>query len=408
MREKTNIIVTVGFALLVLVVYSSWNYIREEARLIDEIDKRLYSAAVSVPFVLADDFHERAVHEKSITLQEDWKNIENLSRLNKRLQTKFLYTVIRDSDGGYRLSSSSALDKEIENGDEVHYFTPYPDVSDLLKKAFENASTVETDFRSRQEEYRPLYVPIFSDRWGSYRSVFIPIRAANGNFYAVGADVDITNVRALLRQNTVKTVGEFVLFLLMILPIIYVYIAAIRNKHRQYRQMHQLIADKSRLSYTDSLTQIHNRLKLDEELKTACAHFQRSGFLFGIIMIDIDHFKRINDKYGHQVGDMVLQRFAGLLKQHSRTTDVLGRWGGEEFMIIYRDTDLEGAYQFAEKLRKAIEECVIDELEEPLTASFGVAQMQPEITLSQLAQQVDEALYSAKKSGRNCTVKAEG
>jgi diguanylate cyclase (GGDEF)-like protein len=403
--DRRKIVITVGFALLVLVVYSAWNYVQEEAHLIAEVDEQLFAAAVSVPFVLADDFHERALTAKSIPEAEDLQNIENLSRLNRRLHTKFLYTVIRDREGDYRLSSSSALDEEIARGEEVRYFTPYPDVSNILKKSFEKASTEKSDFRGREEEYKPLYVPIFSDRWGSYRSVFVPIRSENGNLYAVGADIDITNVKALLRKNTIKTILEFLLFLLVLLPIIYVYVATLKRKHLECRDMHQLYVDQSRLSYTDPLTQINNRLKLDEELQLAYAHYQRGKSPFGLVMIDIDHFKKINDKHGHQVGDMVLQRFAALLQQHSRATDTIGRWGGEEFLIIYHNTDLEGAYLFAEKLRQAIEAYMFDEVGY-ITASFGVAQITPGLSVADLLVEVDTALYAAKKSGRNCTKRA--
>jgi diguanylate cyclase (GGDEF)-like protein len=405
-RDRIKIIITVGFALLMLTTYSIWRYLQEESRLISNIDNRLYTAAVSVPFVLADDFHERAVNAKSISEQEDRQNIENLSRLNNRLKTKFLYTVIRDAKGTYRLSSSSALSDELEKGKEVRYFTPYPDAPDMLKELFENKTIMKSNFRSRREEYKALYIPVFSDRWGSYRSVFIPIRTANGNLYAVGADIDITNVKALLKQNTVKTILEFLFFLLIILPIIFFYIISLKRKHNEYQEVYRLYMDKFRLSNTDPLTQINNRLKLDEELQNTYAHYQRSGISFGLIMIDIDHFKPINDRYGHQTGDMVLKQFADLLNAHSRSTDTIGRWGGEEFMIIYRNADIEGAYIFAEKLRKTIEKSLFKKVEH-ISASFGVAQMIPGISLSQLLTQTDAALYSAKRAGRNCTVKSE-
>jgi diguanylate cyclase (GGDEF)-like protein len=404
-KDKVKLVGSVGFALLVLTIYSFWKYTQEDARLLAEIDKKLRLAAVSVPFVLAEDFHERAKDEESISEAEDRRNIDNLSRLNKRLNTKFLYTVIRDADGIYRLSSSSALDEEIERGEEVRYFTPYPDVSDILKRSFENGSGTDSFFRSRLEAYHPLFVPVFSDRWGSYRSVFIPIRTEKGSLYAVGADIDISYVKALLRQNTVENILEFLLFLLILLPIVYVYVTALQRKDLECRDMQQLYIDQSRLSHTDPLTQINNRLKLDEELQRAYAHYRRSKSPFGLVMIDIDHFKKINDKHGHQVGDRVLQRFADLLRQHSRSTDTIGRWGGEEFMIIYHNTKLEGAYLFAEKLRKAIEKCKIDEVGH-ISASFGVAQITNGRTISDLLRRVDSALYAAKRAGRNCTRRA--
>lgn len=132
--ETIKMITSVGFTLLVLTGYSVWNYHFEKNRLIDQIDKQLYSAAVAVPFVLESDFHDRAVSKNSISLKEDKQNIKNLTKLNDQLGTKFLYTIILDKNGTYRLSSSSALASEIKNHEEVQYFTIYPDVNHILEK----------------------------------------------------------------------------------------------------------------------------------------------------------------------------------------------------------------------------------------------------------------------------------
>jgi diguanylate cyclase (GGDEF)-like protein len=135
-------------------------------------------------------------------------------------------------------------------------------------------------------------------------------------------------------------------------------------------------------------------------------HFHNSGQPFGLVMIDIDHFKNINDQHGHQTGDIVLQQFAKLLTEHSRSNDVVGRWGGEEFMIIYLNTNLEGAYQHAEKLRKIIENSEFEGIK-TITASFGVAQSKHGVALDELLHCSDLALYNAKKEGRNRTIKYE-
>lgn len=390
-----------GFTLLVLAAYSTWDYLQEQQELVIQVDKRIYSAAAAIPYVLADDFHDRAVGADGIAPEEDQQNIRSLSALNNRLEMKFLYTVIRDKNGVYRLSSSSATDEELKNGKEVRYYTDYPDASELLKRSFEDGKTL---FSDRSDTYQPVYAPIYSDRWGTYRSVFIPMHSANGNLYAACADVDISYVTALLRHNLLETILEFVIFLLAIIPIIFTYISAVKRKSQEFQQVHQLYLDHSERSVTDPLTKIGNRLKLDNELLAAINHYRNIGQPFGLVMIDIDHFKATNDQYGHQVGDVVLRQFAQLLVDHSRSNDIVGRWGGEEFMIIYRNTYLEGAYRHAEKLRRQIEDHVFEK-NKRITASFGVAQPTPNISLSQLLQCVDEALYTAKKEGRNRTVK---
>nr|WP_320048807.1 GGDEF domain-containing protein [uncultured Desulfuromonas sp.] len=402
-REKIKMLIAVGFAICVLAAYCFWGYVHERKRLLAQIDEKLYAAAVAIPFVLEDDFHDRARDKHSISAAEDRRNIENLSKLNNRLGMKFLYTIVRDRHGTYLLTSSSALDEELQNGNEVRYYTAYPDVSTTLKQSFEES---HINFSQRNEAYHALYVPVFSDRWGTYRSIFVPIQTASGNTYVLGTDLDISYVTTLLRNNTLKTVLSFIIFSLAILPIIYAYIRELKLKNREYQHVHGLYLDQSKRSITDPLTQLHNRLKLDEELDAAFGMFQSYNRPFSLIMADLDYFKAINDRYGHQVGDQVLQSISSLLQQHSRTADIVGRWGGEEFMIICRDTSTEGACHLAEKLRSEIEHYAASHGYQ-LTASFGIAAPQANQTIPELLHNVDEALYSAKRAGRNRAVLAD-
>lgn len=154
------------------------------------------------------------------------------------------------------------------------------------------------------------------------------------------------------------------------------------------------------LSATDRLTQIFNRLKLDEFLKSEFARSKRYGSPFSIILLDIDHFKAVNDTFGHQAGDKVLREMAAILQSRTRQADLLGRWGGEEFMVICAQTGLEGARKLAEQLRETVEQHTFPVVESK-TASFGVAQWSAGDTIESLVNKADEALYRAKKGGRN-------
>ncbi len=401
-HEIVKMSATVGFTLSVLAIFCAWSYFQEQQQLFTQIDTKLYSAAAAIPYVLTEDFHDRATDKGSISPKEDQKNIRSLSALNNHLQTKFLYTVIRDRDGHYRLSSSSATDEELKKGKEVSYFTAYPDASDLIKQGFESH---QTHFNGSAEDYYPIYAPTYSDRWGTYRSVFIPMSSPNGNHFVACADIDISYVKEQLQKNLLNTILEFVIFTLAILPIIYAYIIAIKRKSQEFQHVHQLYLDHSERAVTDPLTKIGNRLKLDNELVAAMSYYKNLNQPFVLVMIDIDHFKSINDQYGHQVGDVVLQQFAALLIEHSRSNDIVGRWGGEEFMIIYRNANLDGAYQHAEKLRKLIEHTKF-EIDRNITASFGIAQPNRDMELDELLRCADEALYTAKDDGRNRTVKS--
>jgi diguanylate cyclase (GGDEF)-like protein len=401
-REAIKMTTAVAFTLSVLASYSVWNYHYEKKRLIAQIDKQLFAAAVGVPYVLSDDFHDRALKINDINKSEDDQNIENLSKLNNRLGTKFLYTVIKDSKGMYRLTSSSALAKEIQDGTEVHYFTAYPDASAKLKQSFQRKTS---NFHERNAIYKPLYVPIYSDRWGTYRSVFVPMRTSKGHLYAVGVDMDISYVKTLLEKNTIKTLLEFLLFTFAILPIIFTYITMLKRKSDEYKQVHKLYIDQSKRSITDPLTQLYNRYKLDQELQVQYENYREYGKSFALLMIDLDHFKSINDRYGHPAGDKVLKQIANVLKTSSRSTDTVGRWGGEEFMIIYPNSDLQNGFYFAEKLRSRVEDLDIENAY-GVTISIGVSVPHQTMSLLTLLQTVDDALYKAKQAGRNQTVKA--
>jgi len=401
-RETIKMITSIGFTLFVLTTYSVWNYYFERSRLIDQIDKQLYSAAVAVPFVLEVDFHDRAVSKNAISPKEDNQNIQNLTRLNDQLGTKFLYTVILDKKGIYRLSSSSALSSEIKKHTEVRYFTVYPDVSDVLKKSFKNPSI---SFIKPNKIYKPIFVPVFKDKWGTYRSIFLPIRSLEGNLYVVGVDMDITYVNSILQQNTIQTILSFLFFLIAVLPIVVSYVSMLKRKHAEYQKVHKLYVDQSKRSITDPLTQLYNRYKLNYELDTQHKRLEHTGATFVLLLMDLDFFKEINDQYGHDVGDQVLRIVAKLLKASCRATDTVGRWGGEEFMIIYPDIDLDNGFILAEKLRLCIKES--EELKQyKLTVSIGLGISEPGLALDQLIKNVDCALYQAKNLGRDQTIKA--
>ncbi len=155
------------------------------------------------------------------------------------------------------------------------------------------------------------------------------------------------------------------------------------------------------LSVTDRLTQVYNRLKLDEILNMQQALFTRNRQVFSVILIDIDYFKRVNDTMGHLAGDEVLVEFARLISATIRKTDILGRWGGEEFLVICPATDLSGAMTLAEVLRRRINGHDFPGVG-TMTASMGVAEYtDEEHTCRDLIQQVDQALYAAKEGGRN-------
>jgi len=183
--------------------------------------------------------------------------------------------------------------------------------------------------------------------------------------------------------------------------------AAMRSTNEalaQVRAAQQELLEKNRqleiLSITDQLTGLYNRHKLDQVLNAEFARCLRYDSQFSLVLLDIDHFKAVNDEFGHPVGDLVLCEIAGQLQENKRETDTLGRWGGEEFLLICPDTSLDGARQFAEKLRQAIE-ANCHQCAGKITASFGVATFRSGEMLKDLISRTDQALYCSKHKGRN-------
>lgn len=153
-------------------------------------------------------------------------------------------------------------------------------------------------------------------------------------------------------------------------------------------------------SVTDPLTRIFNRYKLEETLAAEERRASRYGAGFSVIMADIDHFKAVNDSFGHPTGDKVLEEIAAELRGHTRTTDILGRWGGEEFLIICVHTRIEVAIGLAELLKRRIAQRRFANIG-GLTVSFGVAAFEPGDTANAVVARADAALYAAKRNGRN-------
>lgn len=160
-------------------------------------------------------------------------------------------------------------------------------------------------------------------------------------------------------------------------------------------------------SKTDPLTQAGNRRRLMEALDQVYADFRRYNRPAALIMFDIDHFKRLNDKFGHLAGDHVLQVLSQICQNSLRECDILARFGGEEFIIVLPETNAEQAANLAERLRTQVTEDVVRELGEgkAFSLSLGVSELLTTDTdVQQVLHRVDQALYQAKANGRNCVL----
>ena len=169
-----------------------------------------------------------------------------------------------------------------------------------------------------------------------------------------------------------------------------------------------LYRDALQKAMHDPLTGALNRAALDTMLDKEIDLAHRHENALSVLMIDVDHFKNINDSYGHNVGDQVLCMLVDNLKEQIRTSDVLFRYGGEEFTIILNNTDSIGANLLAQRVRRGIEEMIYkdEEISLQLTISVGMATLTKDEVATKLLQRADEALFSAKKLGRNCVIQS--
>ncbi len=170
-----------------------------------------------------------------------------------------------------------------------------------------------------------------------------------------------------------------------------------------------LYQDALQLAQKDPLTGICNRAALDEMMQRELSHARRQDSSYALLILDIDHFKRINDKYGHIIGDCALKAVANMIGSCKRDGDLLFRYGGEEFVVLMRDTDLDGSYLLAERIRAVIEAtpCTCSGADLDIRVSIGVSVLQKDDSPVSLFARADQALYSAKRSGRNRVCAAE-
>ena len=177
----------------------------------------------------------------------------------------------------------------------------------------------------------------------------------------------------------------------------------VKMMSQKIRKLEEELASAKEDSKEDFLTKLYNRRALDEFFNIKEAEFERYKRNFTIVMFDLDHFKDVNDNHGHDAGDAVLGAFAKILKKEARTVDVVGRFGGEEFMALLSETDIKGGVVFAEKVRKHVQKArfMYKGTRIEVTVSCGVSERKRHVSLAAVLNSADEYLYKAKADGRN-------
>ncbi len=176
-----------------------------------------------------------------------------------------------------------------------------------------------------------------------------------------------------------------------------------KSEFGELKRMLNRMLENLRLAKIDPLTKLANRREIMEKIEDETSRYEDSRKAYTLALADIDDFKEVNDTYGHDCGDKALIEFAAILNKHVREKDVVSRWGGEEFLILFPETDVLTAEKICEDIRKALNDYVFKyELEEmSLLATFGVAEYEPQSGVMDVIKKADEALYQGKKSGKN-------
>jgi diguanylate cyclase (GGDEF)-like protein len=187
------------------------------------------------------------------------------------------------------------------------------------------------------------------------------------------------------------------------------WVRMIQDYQEELQEINEKLEKKSRkfekIASTDSLTGLYNRLKFLELFATEYTIMAQRHNSLSLLVIDLDHFKKVNDTYGHNVGDEVLKQISNLLLRELRSVDILCRWGGEEFVALLPAANIGDACHIAEKIRQSIETISIEGIPK-ITASIGVSQVQEGDNLHEVIERADKALYMAKIAGRNCVRKS--
>ena len=203
--------------------------------------------------------------------------------------------------------------------------------------------------------------------------------------------------------------------MLLISSMVWLRIASLKKRSAELalkveektRDLEAVVEKLTQLSTEDALTGLKNRRYFIQRAKAAWQNYKRHNHTFSLLIVDIDFFKRINDEYGHHVGDTVLVKIARILEDSLRESDVIARWGGEEFLILLPSLKVQEAFWVAEKLRKTVADYEIDAPPYSVSATItcGVADIRDYNSVETCIHAIDKKLYVGKESGRNAVIK---
>ena len=313
-----------------------------------------------------------------------------------------------DSSSYLFLVSKKVADEKLFKSEHSHYtqseFNDFlydkatlQDVMELrLEKIYAINKKIAPKVQERLQKGESFTIYFFDEDIYNAREIvvtFLAVKNLDAKTVAYIVHYKFDTFLELLLGKTRALFGVLTFVVLLISFMLMVYLIYAKKKQERIEEQ----------ATHDALTKIYNRYGINTVLSSKIHEYMRYGEIFSIVFFDIDHFKKVNDTYGHDIGDFVLQNITRIVGSNIRESDIFGRWGGEEFIVILPKTPLNEAVRVANKLRKSIESEHFG-IERKITCSFGVTEIREDDTASTLLKRVDEYLYKAKNTGRNRVV----
>lgn len=356
-----------------------------------EIREGLQRSAQIVAAQMIDaELHKTFLHQSQKTSPEYLAAVKPFSDIMKvDPALRYVYTVVLKGGKAYFVLDPLPPTET----DAVQIMQEYPDAGPDIMKALKEKKVVVSE-------------DPYTDNWGTFITAYAPFFDKQKEFVGVvGVTIDVSNYLERLRPIKQATVRALVTGLSLSL-LIGLGTWFMRRFAAEINKSRLVIMEKLRISVvTDGLTGLFNRRYFDIRYKAMFTDAVESGKPLTVLMTDVDHFKKVNDTYGHVPGDEILQQVARRLSQHVRMTDMVARYGGEEFVILLPDTTMEAGLQIAERIRASIEDTPFkisagDGILSK-TTSLGISILREGDTLQTLLKRADAGLYVAKEGGRN-------
>ncbi len=404
-KSKYYTYLVIFFLVYVTIVvgYFVENYYNSQKRIYSEVDNNLLLGAKSLKYLLAEDFHDRALSSDSIDYEEELKNRKKLNEFVNESKFAWAYTLV-EKDSEFYFSAPTISEAEAKK-QKRWYFLHYKDIPLKFKTAYYENKVIYTEY---------------SDQWGEFRSIALPQTSPSGRKYLACVDYDVSYVRKKLYARMLYNSLAVLVFIVLGVTFLWIYriytkaiceleytMAKSEEKYDEEQKKIKILEDikgfYQKQAMNDQMTGVLNKGYFFEKMKEEIIKTNEKEVKLSVMMIDIDDFKNINDENGHLFGDEVIKVIAKLLKEKSRKTDIIGRYGGDEFIILLPETSLEISLLIGKRICEAVQSSIFRNEKEKFspTVSIGATEYFLSENMNDFLDRADHYLYVAKYKDKN-------